>query len=62
MISDMENIDNNNKIIIYTNDGGDPTIKVRIEGETVWWTQTQLVELFDFSKVKKCGHHSIQSK
>ncbi len=39
-----------NEIIIYTGDGGQPTIQVRIEGETVWLTQTQLAELFDTTK------------
>lgn len=42
----MENKEPNNKIIIYTGDGGEPVIQVRIEGETVWLNQAQLAELF----------------
>ncbi len=43
-------MDNNGEIIIYEGDSGQPNIKVRIEAETVWLTQAQLVELFDSSK------------
>lgn len=42
----MENKESNNQIIIYTGDGGQPVIQVRIEGETVWLNQAQLAELF----------------
>lgn len=42
----MENKEPNNEIIIYTGDGGEPLIQVRIEGETVWLNQAQLAELF----------------
>ena len=40
----------NNEIIIYTGDGGQPTIQVRIEGETVWLTIDQMAELFNKSR------------
>lgn len=40
----------NNKIIIYEGDEGQPKLDVRIEGETVWLTQAQLVDLFQSSK------------
>ncbi|PIR47596.1 cell filamentation protein Fic [Candidatus Uhrbacteria bacterium CG10_big_fil_rev_8_21_14_0_10_50_16] len=46
----MDNTELNNEIIIYTGDGGQPIIQVRIEGETVWLSQTQLAELFDTTK------------
>jgi len=36
----------NSEIIIYTSDDGDPNVKVRIEGETVWLTIAQMAELF----------------
>jgi hypothetical protein len=39
-----------NKIIIYEGDDGASHIDVRFEGETVWLTQSQLVELFESSK------------
>jgi len=44
------------EIIIYEGDGGQPNIAVRIEGETVWLTQAQLVELFDSSKANVSEH------
>ncbi len=40
----------NNEIVIYTGDGGQPVIQVRIVGETVWLTQAQLAELFGTTK------------
>lgn len=46
----------NSEIIIYENDSGLPGIKVRVEGETVWLTQAQLVELFDSSKANVSEH------
>lgn len=46
----MKKIQQNNSIIIYEGDGGEPRISVRIENETVWLTQTQLAELFDTSR------------
>jgi len=52
----MENLEHNNEIIIYTADGGDPNIKVRIEGETVWLTQAQLSELFGTTKANISIH------
>ncbi len=39
-----------NEIIIYTGDGGQPVIQVRIEGETVWLTIDQMAELFNKSR------------
>lgn len=46
----MENDAPNSNFIIYAGDGGQPRIEVRIEGETVWLTQTQLAELFGTTK------------
>jgi len=40
----------NNEIIIYTSNGGQAVIDVRIDGETVWLTQAQLAELFGTTK------------
>lgn len=42
--------DDQNQIIIYEGDDGQSRIEVRIEGETVWLTQAQLVELFSTTK------------
>ncbi len=52
----MENTHNNNEIIIYTADGGDPIIKVKIENETVWLNQKQLAELFGTTKANISIH------
>ena len=46
----MKNTESNNEIVIYTGDGGESRIEVKIGGETVWLTQTQLAELFDTTK------------
>jgi hypothetical protein len=40
----------NSEIIIYEGDSGQPSIEVRIEGETVWLTQAKLAELFKTSR------------
>jgi len=47
---------NNNQIIIYESEKGQPRLEVRIEGETVWLTQAQLVELFQSSKANVSEH------
>ncbi|MGB0925162.1 MAG: RhuM family protein, partial [Minisyncoccia bacterium] len=52
----MKDSENNNQIIIYTANGGDPTINVRIEGETVWLNQAQLAELFGTTKSNVSMH------
>lgn len=44
------------EIIIYEGDNGVPCIKVRMQGETVWLNQAQLVELFDSSKSNISEH------
>jgi len=46
----------NNSIIIYEGDGGEPRISVRIENETVWLSQAQMVELFQSSKANVSEH------
>ena len=45
-----------NQIIIYEGDDGESHIDVRFEGETVWLTQAQLVELFESSKANISEH------
>jgi len=47
---------NKGEIIIYEGDSGQPNIEVRVEGDTVWLTQAQLVELFDSSKANVSEH------
>ncbi len=39
----------NNQIIIYEGNEGQPCLEVRIEGETVWLSQKQMAQLFDCS-------------
>jgi len=52
----MKKNQQNKQIIIYTADGGSPTIKVRVEGETVWLTQIQLSKLFETTKANISIH------
>lgn len=47
---------NNSSVIIYQNEDGSTGISVRIEDETVWLTQSQLVELFQSSKSNISEH------
>ncbi len=44
------------EIIIYQGEDGQPLFEVRIENETVWLTQTQLVKLFQSSKANVSEH------
>ena len=55
---DKNNIKNTDsgEIIIYEGANGAPGIEVRIEGETVWLSQSQLVELFQSSKANVSEH------
>ncbi len=46
----------NNPVIIYKRENGEPGIEVRVSGETVWLSQSQLVELFDSSKANVSEH------
>ena len=43
-------MDSNNQIIIYQTEDGQAQVDVRIENETVWLTQAQMVELFQTTK------------
>ena len=45
-----------NKIIIYQTSDGTPKIDVRMENETVWLTQVQLVVLYQSSKANVSEH------
>ena len=45
-----------NQIIIYEGENGQPHIEVQFEGETVWLSQAQLVELFGSSKANISEH------
>ena len=44
------------EIVIYEGDNGQPRIEVRMQGETVWLNQAQIVELFDSSKANISEH------
>ena len=46
----------NNEIIIYESSDDESKISVRVEHETVWLTQAQLVELFHSSKANVSEH------
>ncbi|MFZ2226804.1 MAG: virulence RhuM family protein [Candidatus Moraniibacteriota bacterium] len=52
----MKNNNNSSEIIIYEGADGAPGIEVRFEGETVWLSQGQLVELFQSSKANVSEH------
>jgi len=52
----MTNISTNNEIIIYKGDNGKPRIGVRVENETVWLSQAQMVELFQSSNANVSEH------
>ena len=43
-------MDSNNQIIIYQAEDGQTQVDVRLENETVWLTQAQMVELFQTTK------------
>lgn len=45
-----------NKIVIYQTEDGKTQLDVRLENETVWLTQAQLVQLFDSSKANVSEH------
>lgn len=52
------------EIIIYQSDESSTRIEVRIEEETIWLSQTQIVELFDSSKANISEHikHILESQ
>jgi hypothetical protein len=52
----MTDKEQQSEIIIYEGLGGKPRVSVRVENETVWLTQAQLVELFDSSKANISEH------
>jgi hypothetical protein len=49
-------LENSGEIIIYEGANGAPNIEVRVLGETVWLSQSQLVELFQSSKANVSEH------
>lgn len=46
----------NGEIIIYQTDDGETKIDLKVEGETVWLTQAQIVELYKTSKANVSEH------
>lgn len=46
----------NSEIILYQSDDGQIKIQVRMENETVWLTQSNMVELFQSSKSNISEH------
>ena len=53
-LSDMENEEGN--IVIYQSGDGHARIEVRLEDDTVWLTQADMVELFQSSKSNISEH------
>lgn len=52
----MDGERSNGEIIIYQSEDGSSKLKVKLEDETVWLTQAQLVELFQSSKANISEH------
>ena len=52
----MENMEKKSELIIYQTQDGETKIDVRIEGDTVWLTQADMVELFQSSKSNIAEH------
>ncbi len=52
----MDNNEIDNKIVIYQTEDGRTQLDVKLENETVWLTQAQLVQLFDSSKANVSEH------
>lgn len=52
----MEKKELENKIVIYQTEDGKTQLDVKLENETVWLTQAQMVELFDSSKANVSEH------
>ena len=46
----MTEVNNHQQIVIYQTDGGETQIDVRLEQETVWLSQAQMVDLFGRNK------------
>lgn len=59
-----QKVKNKGEIIIYQDSDGITNLDVRLENDTVWLTQTQMVELFDSSKANISEHikHIYQTK
>ena len=49
-------MEENNKIIIYTNESGLTKLDVRLENETLWLTQAQMCELYQTRKSNVSEH------
>lgn len=52
----MKKLEPKNEVIIYKGDDGESRIEVKLDGETVWLTQAQMVELFESSKANISEH------
>ena len=52
----MKKNQQDNNVIIYEGNDGEPKIEVQIENETVWLSQAQMVKLFQSSKANVSEH------
>lgn len=50
------NKEHSGEVIVYVGEDGKPRLGVKFQGETVWLTQAQLVELFDSSRSNISEH------
>ena len=49
-------VQDNGNVIVYVDDNGKPQVDVQFQDETVWLTQTQLVDLYQSSKANVSEH------
>ncbi len=49
-------MDDYDEILIYQVEGGDTSVEVKIEDETVWLTQQQMAELYQLSRSNIVEH------
>lgn len=49
-------VQDNGNVIVYVDDNGKPQVDVRFQDETVWLTQSQLVDLYQSSKANVSEH------
>ena len=56
LLNNAEVTESQGEIIIYQTDDGNTKIDVKMEDETVWLTQAQLVELYQTSKSNISEH------
>lgn len=52
-------VQDSGNVLVYVDDNGKPQVDVRLQDETVWLTQAQLVDLCQSSKANVSEHIKI---